>query len=133
MFIKNVSIRPCTELNVDISRICPIDQYDGQDFNINESGFIRNDISKLARAQSLSEFDAIMKRIGQIQPEYGVKDDMTVEQAFESVRPRSLQNPCELAYWAEHMQQLDDAYRSATGASIVEPKIESPVVEPKSE
>ena len=42
---------------------CTIDQFDSQDFNLNEAGWIRNDISQLARATSQSQYDAIMRRL----------------------------------------------------------------------
>ena len=71
------------------NRTCtPIDQYDSQDFNINEAGWIRNDISQLARAQSLSEFNMIMNKLS-IQKESGsLPEDMSIEDAIKSIRPR---------------------------------------------
>ena len=40
-----------------------IDSYDGAPFNINEAGFIRNDISQLERASTESERQALLKRL----------------------------------------------------------------------
>ena len=39
---------------------CPIDQFDSKDFNTNDAGWIRNDISQLARATSQSQYDSIV-------------------------------------------------------------------------
>lgn len=90
--------------------LAPIDQYDAQVFNINECGVIRNDISKLARAQSQSEFDSIMRKIGLIKPNFNVKDDQKIQEIFDSIRPRQLQTPAELAGFAEYMANVDQAY-----------------------
>lgn len=61
--------------NVLVAKVCdiqdkdlpcvavPIDQYDGEDFNVNDFGHIRNDISALARASSVQEYDMMVKRL----------------------------------------------------------------------
>ena len=38
----------------------PIDQFDSEDFNMNDFGYIRNDISQLARAQSVQEYHLLI-------------------------------------------------------------------------
>lgn len=94
----------------DMKYVAPIDQYDSQEFNINECGVIRNDISKLARAQSQSEFDSIMRKIGQNKAVFNVKDGQKLQDVFDSIRPRQLQTPSELAGFAEYMARLDQVY-----------------------
>ena len=95
-----------------------IDNYDSQDFNLNDAGWIRNDISALARAQSKAEFDAIMSRL-QVQPDKpGIGDDVSLEDAFKQIRPRWCQSPNELEFWAQMtngdvMDKLDAAYRES--------------------
>lgn len=105
------------EFDNDTASICVIDQFDAQEFNINECGVIRSDISKLARAQSQSEYDAIMKRIGISPARYGIDEKMTIKDAFERVRPRSCQSPCELQAYVDSLPydsaSVDDAYRKA--------------------
>lgn len=101
--VKDVSL-------TDEKNLAAIDNFDAQSFNINEVGVIRNDISKLARAQSQSEFDAVMKKIGTSPASYNIKDGMTLQQAFDSLKPRHLQSPCELANFAEYMANQDAVY-----------------------
>lgn len=95
-----------------------IDNFDSQDFNLNDAGWVRNDISALARAQSKAEFDAIMARL-QVQPDKpGIGDDVSLEDAFKQIRPRWCQSPNELELWAQMtngdvMEKLDAAYRKS--------------------
>lgn len=95
-----------------------IDNYDSQDFNLNDAGWIRNDISALARAQSKAEFDMIMSRL-QVQPDKpGIGDDVSIEDAIKQIRPRWCQSPNELELWAQMtngdvMDKLDAAYRQS--------------------
>lgn len=96
----------------------PIDQFDSEEFNKNDFGFIRNDISQLARAQSVQEYDLLMKRLAVLKSKGDVSPDMTPEQAVSRVRSRYLQSPNELLSYAEQlaagdMQKLDEAYRKA--------------------
>lgn len=95
-----------------------IDNFDSQDFNLNDAGWVRNDISALSRSQSKSEFDAIMARL-RIQPDKpGIGDGVSLEDAFKQIRPRWCQSPNELELWAQMtngdvMEKLDAAYRKS--------------------
>ena len=100
---------PFVSLDISKVRLAAIDTFNSQDFNINECGFIRNDISLLARAQSQSEFDAIMRRIGSVEPIYDVHDGETLQQAFDSIRPRHLQSSSELAAFAENFERYSQS------------------------
>ena len=96
----------------------PIDQYDSQDFNQNDFGYIRNDISQLARAQSVQEYDLIMKRLAVLKSKGDIPADMKPTDAIARVRSRYLQSPNELLSYAESlahgdMDKLDEAYRKA--------------------
>ena len=59
MFLHKKFVRPVEIINFNESVLCPVDQFDSQDFNINECGFIRNDISKLVRAASQTEHNEV--------------------------------------------------------------------------
>lgn len=128
MFTKPVRFEECPVFESS-KLLCGIDQYDAQDFNLNECGFIRNDISKLARAQSQSEFDALMKKIGSNPASYNVKDGMTLAEAFDRIRPRNLQSPSELAQFAEYMANVDATYAKVLDSSPAQPSVEKPSVE----
>ena len=95
-----------------------IDNFDSQDFNLNDAGWVRNDISALARAQSKAEFDMIMSRLQVLPDKPGIGDDVSIEDAFKQIRPRWCQSPNELELWAQMtngdvMDKLDAAYREA--------------------
>lgn len=107
--------------------LVPVDQYDAQDFNLNEAGWIRNDISQLARAQSKAEFDMIMSRLTEIKSSGGLPDDISIDEAIKSIRPRWCQSPNELEQFAEWtnpdvMAKLDEAYQK----SVKVPENDSP-------
>lgn len=87
-----------------MGNVVPIDGYDGQDFNLNEAGWIRNDISQLARAQSLQEYNLIMSRLQVLKDSKSLPEDMTVEDAFKTIRPRFCQSPNEIEQWIEFTQ-----------------------------
>lgn len=82
----------------------PIDNFDSQDFNLNEAGWVRNDISQLARAQSLQEYNLIMSRLQVLQDSKSLPENMTVEQAFKTIKPRFCQSPNEIEQWIEFTQ-----------------------------
>lgn len=104
------------------SMLSPIDQFDAQDFNINEAGFIRNDISKLARAASQSEYDALMKKIGMVDSNYNIKDGMTIQQAMDMVKPRYAQSACEIANYAEYLSKMADIHQSYDKVEVPDAK-----------
>lgn len=105
--------------------VVPVDQYDSQEFNLNDAGWVRNDISQLARAQSKAEFDMLLSRLVEIKNSGGLPDDMSVDDAINSIRPRWCQSPAELELFAEWtnsdiMSKLDEAYRKAVNTSADE-------------
>lgn len=87
----------------------PIDNFDGQEFNLNDAGWVRNDISQIARAQSLQEYNLIMSRLQVLDESKSLPDNMTVEQAIKSIKPRFCQSPNEIEQWIEFTQADVDA------------------------
>lgn len=112
-----------------------IDQFDAKDFNINEAGYIRNDISQLARAQSKSEYDAIMSRLVQLKNQGGLPDGTSNEDAIAMIKPRWAQSPNEIEQFIQMtngnvMEKVNAAYEKALkDTKVSESKeIETPVV-----
>lgn len=115
---------------VDQGRICAIDSFDQQGFNINEAGWVRNDISQLARAQSLSEYEAILRKLATRpdQPDDGLTDD----QRLQLIKPRYCQSYNEVVAFADKLTErsyaaLHDAYDSVhvpNSEDVVETKSE---------
>ena len=117
---------------------CPIDQFDSKDFNTNDAGWIRNDISQLVRATSQSQYDAIMRRLVELKQEGGIPDDMTVEQAISQIKPRYAQSPNEIEEFikmtnGDFMERVNAAYKRALESKSPEVVLEpapAPVPDP---
>ena len=114
-----------------------IDQYDGEDFNQNDFGHIRNDISALARAQSQQEYDLIMKKLQVLRNTNNLPKDIEPQDAIRLVKSRYLQSPNELLSFAEHlangdMQKINDAYEQAIADQVRAnaDKVDTPVDTP---
>lgn len=90
-----------------VRRLAFVDQYDGQDFNINEAGYPRNDISSLARAQSKSEFDAVMARLNVTSDSQSLPKELSDKDALKLLRSKYTQSPNELMMYAEQLAAYD--------------------------
>lgn len=101
----------------------PIDNFDSQEFNLNDAGWVRNDISQLARAQSLQEYNLIMSRLQVLNESKSLPENMTVEQAFKTIKPRFCQSPNEIEQWIEFTQaDVDAAIAEVIQNQNVDPK-----------
>lgn len=97
-----------------------VDDYDSQDFNRNDCGWIRNDISQLMRAQSRDEYDMLLKRLDVRNESDSLPKDMPKSEAIKRIKPRYAQSIVELEQYAEQlanidMAKVDEAYRKALG------------------
>lgn len=104
-----------------------IDDYDSQDFNRNDCGWIRNDISQLMRAQSRDEYDMLLKRLDVRNESDSLPKDMPKSEAIKRIKPRYAQSVVELEQYAEQlanidMAKVDEAYRKALADKDLTPK-----------
>lgn len=102
----------------DIRRCVPVDNFDAQTFNLNDAGWSRNDICQLARAQSQSEYDAIMHRLVTLPDKKGLSDSLSKAEKIRSIKPRYCQSNMELQSYAEYVatveqNKLNEAYEKA--------------------
>lgn len=116
-FIQN-NLRPDPVCGKTVEFIAGVDQYDSQDFNLNDCGFIRNDLCQLLRAQSQSEYDSLLRKLVELPPSSSLPEDMPIDEAIASIIPRYTQSPSELSFYAETLAQRDmaklhDAYEKA--------------------
>lgn len=88
-----------TKQNMDA--FIPVDNFDSQDFNLNDAGWIRNDISQIARAQSMDEYNKIAARMVEVQTSSNLIEGVTDEQAFDLIKPRYAQSANEIARFVE--------------------------------
>lgn len=117
-----------------------IDQFDAKEFNQNDAGWIRNDISQLSRATSQAQYDAIMKRLVELQQQGGIPADMSIEDAISQIKPRYAQSPNEIEQFIAYtnsgvMSKLTEAYNKALNDEPisdkkvdVQPVVDSPEV-----
>lgn len=111
------------------SYAAPVDQFDGQDFNLNDCGFIRNDLSQLMRSQSQAEYDMKLKALTEFTSS-SLPDNVSVTDAISFIMPRYTQSPSELSYFAESLAQKDIRKLSELREKrVVNDKAEQPVNE----
>lgn len=91
-----------------LNKIAAVENFDGQPFNINEAGFVRNDLSRLARAQTQQEFQLILSQLSERESS-SLPKDMPVADAIKLCRPRYAQSPSELAEYSETLAQYQFA------------------------
>lgn len=95
-----------------------IDQFDCQEFNENEAGWIRNDLSALARSTSQAQYDSIMKRLVEIKQQGGIPEGTPLKDAVAMIKPRWAQSPNEIEQFIEMsngdvMARLNEAYEKS--------------------
>lgn len=83
--------------------IIPVDNFDCKDFNRNDAGWPRNDISQLARAQSQSEYDSILRRLVELKNTQTLPADMKVKDAISLIKPRYVQSPNEIDQFVSNL------------------------------
>ena len=119
-----------------VSLVMCVDDYPSKDFNQNESGWIANDLSKLARAQSQAEVELLLKRLSENpSTKSNLPDGVKVKDAFDLIRPRYLQTENEFVDFAERLGQkaqdsLDAAYAAIRAKQILNAPTPSPAPTP---
>lgn len=101
-----------------LHRLCQIDQFATQSFNLSDFGYPRNSIAAMAHAQSYEEYKAIASMLQTSPREFNIPKGTKFEDAIRLVRPRSCQSPAELEIFANNLADLDmekanDAYLKA--------------------
>lgn len=126
MFYSESNLKP--RFFVETNKRCSlvVEQFDGKDFNNNECGWTRNDISQLARAQSKQEFDMILSRLSELKP----SSDGITKDTIDKIKPRYCQSPLELQVFAESVaqremkineQKIHEAFEAKQASSPSEP------------
>ena len=117
---QNITTVPRNERDMSkhLSRVCKVDQFATQPFNIGDFGYPRNSIASMAHAQTYEEYKAIASMLQQTPKEFNVPKGTKFEDAIKLVRPRMCQSPAELEIFANQLAQLDmdkanDAYLKA--------------------
>ena len=108
-----------------VDKLCVVDQFDAQDFNLNSAGWTRNDICQLARAQTQQEYDAIMKRLNIIPDAPGNADGKSRLDAINGIKSRYCQSAVEIEQYAQiysedEQRRLSAAYQVEKEKQVVE-------------
>lgn len=132
MFRTNKTLPSVYICSTDKSFTMTVDQFDSQDFNKNEAGWIRNDISQLARAQSLQQFDSLMRRLTQLKAEGNIKEGTSIKDAITQIKPSWAQSPTEIQQFVEMtqpavMEKLNLAYEQSVKEK--QPVVDATVVD----
>lgn len=96
-----------------LNEVCVVDNFDSNHFNLNGAGFIRNDISRLARAQSEEEYRMILSTLQEVKNDMSLPKGLTNEDAIRLCKPRLSQSPSELAQFADVLASYDVSKRNA--------------------
>lgn len=103
-----------------------VDQMSANDYNINEYGFIRNDITALERAGTSQEVELIMSRLREMRSD-PVNADISDDEILRRVIPRYAQDPTEYAAYLDYINSLDrelidnEMRRQTSAATDTEP------------
>lgn len=92
-------------INVDSKgreKFLDVDPSMSQEFNINEHGFIRNDISAAMMATSQSEFDAKISNLQAISEDV---HNMSDDELFDAILPRYSQSPNDFIRYTEYLAE----------------------------
>lgn len=119
-----------------LSRVMAIDQYPSQDFNLNDCGWISNDLSQLARAQSQAEVELLLKRLTEIRAQKSnLPEKCTLKEAYDLIRPRYCQTENEFVDFAigigmKEQSSLDEAYAAIRAKQIASEPAPAPAPKP---
>lgn len=109
-----------------IKKVCSVDQFAAQSFNIAANGFIGNPLSQLARATSVQQIENILKRVTEVPSQSNLPKNIKLVDAFNYIKPRYAQSELECLLFAEQVaayeqNQIDTASRSAVEQPALTP------------
>lgn len=105
-----------------------VDQFDGQPFNFTESGFPRNLVSQIMKAESEEIQEMLLKRLVDVSK--GQFEGMTNEEICQHILPRSIQTAASCREWLSNVE--DKGFNKALKAYTDKFEKEKQVVEPSS-
>ena len=113
-------------------RVMPVDNYLNQDWNYNEAGWLRNDISALAAAQTKEQYELIARRLKELPAVSLIPAGTKVEEAFNMIRPRFCQTENEFVEFAGYMTEqgmrnIESAYQNVVKRDE-KPAVDKPAV-----
>ena len=99
-----------SQTSKDIHKACVVDQTPCKEFMLSDTGWPRNNISQLAHASTMAEYEAIVRNMQLQQPQFNLKDDFDKDAAFAMIKPRWCQMPNELNDFAKVLADHDMDY-----------------------
>lgn len=100
------------------NRLAVVDQFQVEEFNLNDAGWPRNTIACLARCQTVEQYRALAERLVKRDIVSDKNQKLTLKERFAAIRPRSCQTPADIELFAQQvakidMGRIDDAYHEA--------------------
>ena len=126
MFKNEIRYSNVVSPNFDETRRLAVDQSQCQDFNKNPAGWLRNDLSSLAAAQTYEQYRVILERLKEFPSKSTIPEDIPLQSAFEQIRPRYVQTENEFADFVGFITQkgfdnVNAAYQAEMAKKIVTP------------
>lgn len=88
-----------------VAHACNVDQYLSHDFNKNDAGWLRNDLSALAAAQTKEQYELILLRLKELPTISNLPKDVPLKDAFDFIKPRSMQTENEFADFVQFLTE----------------------------
>lgn len=125
-YVKRVSEAPVRSLN----DLCVTDQTCSRAPSCGNNGFPRTGIALLAQAQTMAEYESIVRQLSVNKPQFNVKEGVNHDEIFQSIKPRWCQMPCELEAFAEVIAKYDCAKVSEKERELQAKEFEAVMSEP---
>lgn len=112
--------------------VCAVDQFLNNDFNLNDCGWLRNDLSALAAATTREQYEEILRRLKELPATSSLPKDVKLKDAFNLIKPRMCQTENEFADFVGFMtkqgiENADAAYAVEVSKKLAENSAESDV------
>ena len=132
MFSTKVSKSVVVPVDACVQHLCGVDQFLTKDFNRNDAGWLRNDLSALAAAQTKEQYELILHRLKELPSKSNIPSGTPLTDAFDMIKPRIMQTENEFADFAQFLTEkglknVEAAYSADMARRFAETPAEKPV------
>lgn len=134
MFSIKVNKTVVVPVEASVQHLCGVDQFLTKDFNRNDAGWLRNDLSALAAAQTKEQYELILHRLKELPSKSNIPEGTLLKDAFDMIKPRMMQTENEFADFAQFMTEkgiknAEAAYAADMARKFAVKSAEKPAVE----
>ena len=105
MFSTKVNKSVVVPVEACVQHMCGVDQFLTKDFNLNDAGWLRNDLSALAAAQTKEQYELILHRLKELPSKSNIPEGTHLRDAFDMIKPRMMQTENEFVDFALFMTE----------------------------